>query len=217
MTRKENNGFPRERLLDEAEALFARKGFEAVSVREITRAADCNLASVNYHFGGKKNLYLEVFRARWLPRALRIQECFKTSLASHVRLSPAVVVQALAEAFLKGGLTDDERMRHSQLMAREMARPGEAFDMVSEGAMRPFIRELVDMLQSSMPGGRDDESLMLDVLSILAVVLFFNFARSAVARLAGSVYDSAFKDRLVEHIMEFALKGLGVGKGEDLL
>ena len=35
----------KERLLDEAEILFAGKGYHAVSVREITRAANCNLAA----------------------------------------------------------------------------------------------------------------------------------------------------------------------------
>ncbi|MHC4996593.1 MAG: TetR family transcriptional regulator [Planctomycetota bacterium] len=36
------------RLLDAAEALFARKGYAATSVRDITQAAGCNVASVNY-------------------------------------------------------------------------------------------------------------------------------------------------------------------------
>ena len=52
---------PKDRILREAEVLFARRGFYAVTVREITQAAHCNLASVNYHFGNKKNLYMEVF------------------------------------------------------------------------------------------------------------------------------------------------------------
>jgi len=51
----------RERLLDTAERLFAERGFAATSVRDITAAAECNLAAVNYHFGGKSNLYREAF------------------------------------------------------------------------------------------------------------------------------------------------------------
>ena len=41
------NDHTKERILDEAEALFAQKGYDAVSVREITGAANCNLAAVN--------------------------------------------------------------------------------------------------------------------------------------------------------------------------
>ena len=44
-----------------AERLFALNGFQKVSVRDITAAAGVNLASVNYHFGSKDELLLEIF------------------------------------------------------------------------------------------------------------------------------------------------------------
>jgi len=47
-----------------AERLFALNGFQAVSVRDITAEAGVNLASVNYHFGGKDALLYEIFRRR---------------------------------------------------------------------------------------------------------------------------------------------------------
>ncbi len=46
----------RERILEAAEALFAERGFETVSLRDITGAAEANVAAVNYHFGSKDNL-----------------------------------------------------------------------------------------------------------------------------------------------------------------
>jgi AcrR family transcriptional regulator len=52
----------RRRILGAAEALFSEKGPTATSVRAITRAAGCNVAAVNYHFGGKDNLYVETMR-----------------------------------------------------------------------------------------------------------------------------------------------------------
>lgn len=60
----------RSRILDAAERLFMEHGFEATSMRMITGAAGVNLASVNYHFGGKEALVQEVFRRRltWLNR-----------------------------------------------------------------------------------------------------------------------------------------------------
>jgi AcrR family transcriptional regulator len=47
-----------------AERLFAVHGFQKVSVRDITAEAGVNLASVNYHFGAKDSLLLEIFRKR---------------------------------------------------------------------------------------------------------------------------------------------------------
>jgi len=44
------------KILDAAEVLFADKGFNGTSLREITSQAEVNLAAVNYHFGSKKEL-----------------------------------------------------------------------------------------------------------------------------------------------------------------
>lgn len=49
-------------ILDVAEALFAEQGFDQTSMRAITSGASVNLASVNYHFGTKKNLIQSVFK-----------------------------------------------------------------------------------------------------------------------------------------------------------
>lgn len=57
----------RERLLDVAERLFGERGIPEVSLREITSAADANIAAVNYHFGSKDGLVREVFARRMGP------------------------------------------------------------------------------------------------------------------------------------------------------
>ncbi|MEN8870860.1 MAG: TetR family transcriptional regulator [Akkermansiaceae bacterium] len=43
-------------LMEAAATLFAEKGFEVVSVREITTLANANVASVKYHFGSREGL-----------------------------------------------------------------------------------------------------------------------------------------------------------------
>jgi AcrR family transcriptional regulator len=52
----------REALIEAAAAVFAEKGYEGGSVRDITRRAQANQAAINYHFGGKEGLYREVLR-----------------------------------------------------------------------------------------------------------------------------------------------------------
>lgn len=209
MSQNDKHNLTKDRLLNEAEALFAQKGYNAVSVREITTAAGSNVAAINYHFSSKQNLYLEVFRARWVQRARRVQEYFRKSLAAHSAPSPTAVTQALAEAFLVGPLSDEERQRHYQLMTRELGQPTEAFELVADQVMRPFFKELADMLHPAMPEGEGKEHLVLNILSIFATVLYFNFARAAVTRITGREYDQAFKARLIKHIVEFSMKGLG--------
>ena len=66
------------KILDAAEILFADKGFNGTSLREITSKAEVNLAAVNYHFGSKKELiksvmsrYMNEFSPR-LENALQV-------------------------------------------------------------------------------------------------------------------------------------------------
>lgn len=50
----------RMRIVRAAEVLFARDGYEGTSLRQITEEAGVNVAAVNYHFGSKENLLIEV-------------------------------------------------------------------------------------------------------------------------------------------------------------
>lgn len=52
------------RILDASEDLFVEVGYESMSLRQITSAAQVNLASVNYHFGGKEALIQAVLSRR---------------------------------------------------------------------------------------------------------------------------------------------------------
>lgn len=54
-------------LLNAAEKLFANHGFAATSMREIATTAKANLASANYHFGGKRGLMIAVLERRVTP------------------------------------------------------------------------------------------------------------------------------------------------------
>ena len=54
----------RRRLLDAAEHLFIERGYEALSLRQITARAGANLAAVNYHFGSKDAMLRELLSQR---------------------------------------------------------------------------------------------------------------------------------------------------------
>ena len=58
LTKKGNE--TRKRIVDAALTLFARKGFAATGLRELANEAEVNLAMVNYFFGSKKKLLLEI-------------------------------------------------------------------------------------------------------------------------------------------------------------
>ncbi len=50
----------KERLVEAAFKLFGEKGLASVSVRELAKEANVNIASINYYFGSKDGLYLHI-------------------------------------------------------------------------------------------------------------------------------------------------------------
>ena len=204
----------RDRLLNEAEELFAQRGYHAVSVREITKAAESNLAAINYHFGNKQNLYLEVFRTRWLPRAGRIQQSFRQALKNNGNPTPNMVIQCLARAFLEGPMSDAERSRHLKLITGELAQPTEAFELIVDQVFRPLFGNLLDDLRAVMPQTIDEKRMVLNVFSVLSMVLYFNFARPLIASFVGGRDGSDLQNRVIDHIVQFSLNGFAAREEE---
>lgn len=52
----------KEKILNVARVLFADHGYEGTSIRDIAKAAEVNVASVNYYFSSKENLFLEILK-----------------------------------------------------------------------------------------------------------------------------------------------------------
>ncbi|MEC4725247.1 TetR family transcriptional regulator [Shewanella sp. D64] len=81
-----NRSDTKTRILDAAEKLFAERGFSETSLRLITSKAEVNLASVNYHFGSKKELiravlarYLDVFMPVASAEIVKLQDSDKAA------------------------------------------------------------------------------------------------------------------------------------------
>jgi AcrR family transcriptional regulator len=125
------------RLLDAAECLFAEKGFENVSIRELVAAAEVNVAAVNYHFQGKENLFHEVILRRFVSqrdRTLAALDDLLTQTRGKPRLDQ--VIETLVHQYVEGALARPGSASFLSLMARQM-QPGQS-QMAG-----PFFREMV--------------------------------------------------------------------------
>lgn len=89
------------KILDAAEVLFAESGFADTSLRQITAKAEVNLASVNYHFGSKKELIqavLDRYLSIFMPR---LDEEFKLLASQKVQPSLQQVFSAFTRPLLE--------------------------------------------------------------------------------------------------------------------
>jgi len=86
MAEKEKKG-TKHKILDAAIMLFARKGYHAVGIREITGTADANIAMVNYHFGGKIGILKEIINIAYEKHQKAIIEAdIKLPVEDHIQL-----------------------------------------------------------------------------------------------------------------------------------
>ncbi len=205
----------RERLLDRSEILFAHKGFAAVSVREITGSANCNLSAVNYYFGNKMNLYLSVFKERWIPRMKQVRQYADDYLSSRQTIGISDIIRAFAKAFLDGPITDEERIYHFHLMQREIAHPTEALKMVVDEIIHPMHKDILGLIKPSLPENLSSEKLALSIFTTISMILYFGFAQPVISLVMDQKFDPAFKSRVIDHIVSFAMNGINGLKKEE--
>jgi AcrR family transcriptional regulator len=193
-----------ERVLAEAAQLFADQGFRKVTVREICRAADANVAAVNYHFGDKAGLYREV-----LQSAIdAMQATSEAARAAGQGLPPDEQLRCFIRVFLErvlasGGLTWIYRLVH-----REMADPTPAFDTLVEQGIRPRVEYLARIVMDLSGCARDNPLVMHCVASVQAQSLFY-MPNPIAARLGvKSAFTPDEIDALTEHITAFSLAGI---------
>jgi AcrR family transcriptional regulator len=200
----------KERLLAAASRLFAERGFQATSVREIAERAGTNVASGNYHYGSKKALYLEVLREQFRNIQNELQRRGasrpRTELSTLSREELIQVFRSRVEAMLELTLGPPPSL-HATLMHREMCDPSEALPVIAAEFMTPMTAEMGQIISRLFPElhGKDVERC---VYSVAGQAMFYRFAMPALLHIQGRTkYPSGFAREIAEHIAEFSLAG----------
>lgn len=125
----------RQRLIHAAATLFAERGFENVTVREICKASNANVAAINYHFGDKAGLYRAV-----VTYAIELmQETNELSQRAGEGLSPEEQIRSFVRVFVSRITGQGPTSWIHKLMAREMDKPTEALDLVMQQVVKPRL------------------------------------------------------------------------------
>jgi AcrR family transcriptional regulator len=82
-------------IMEAAEKLFADKGFEGTSVRDIAEGAGVNLAMISYYFGSKEKLMEAMFDHRASSSILQLEEMIQDK-----NLSPLQKVEKLIDRYI---------------------------------------------------------------------------------------------------------------------
>jgi TetR/AcrR family transcriptional regulator, regulator of cefoperazone and chloramphenicol sensitivity len=197
----------RERIVDAAGEIFAERGFDATTVRDICQLAGANVAAVNYYFGDKRRLYVEaVVRAhRWRMERATLPE-WATDTPPEKKLSDFIAT------FIRRVRTGPEGTWHTRLVMREIGNPSEACVELVQSSIRPQFEVLLSILRELLPDVTSEKQLHLTAFSIVGQCLFYHFADPVVRNLldAGE-YNELDAEKLAEHISKFSLASLKGG------
>lgn len=140
----------RERILRTAERLFAERGFNGVSMRELAAAAQVNVASIAYHFGGKENLLSEVYRIHCEPM---IEERLQ-GLRAAMRLNRNQRLPAIVEAFIRPALHQVESEDGATFIRLRAVLSGENSELLEKLVAQNFDNsssKFIDALCKCLP------------------------------------------------------------------
>ena len=188
-------------IIETSERLFAQKGFDATSVRDIAEEAGINVAMISYYFGSKEKLMEAIFEAKIGKIQMRVEELLKDD-----SLLPFEKIYTLIDEHI-------ERVMHSQHFYRIMiseqltnknpailqtvkqlkVRNAELIStLIKEGQQKGFFKKKVDVV------------LMLNTMlgtvwqSIISKEHYREFTNSQL--LTDEEYETQLKKKLSTHI-----------------
>jgi AcrR family transcriptional regulator len=199
-----------ERLLDAAGQVFAEKGFEGATVRQICQQAQVNIAAVNYYFRDKERLYIEAVKS-----ACRCQGAQFPLPQWPLDTAPLVKLRDFIRTFVSRMVDEGNSQWQRQLFLREMAQPTAACAELVRDQIRPTAEVLSDILRELVPNVPEAKRWLIG-FSIIGQCIFYRLARPIVALLVGEAEHRAYDASLLsEHITQFSLAALGLEKSEN--
>jgi AcrR family transcriptional regulator len=204
--RREGDQSTRGQLLEAAGQVFAEKGFDRATGKEICARASTNTAAVNYHFGGMAGLYSAVVR--------EAHDRFVTFAAARAAVTGKADARAKLEAIialivrtLTGPVVSSWALR---VLGREIVAPSPALDALREEEFLPKTRILKAIVAELTGLPENHPAVARGCISVIApcfMLLLFDrrTLRRAFPHLGLAAADA---DALTRHLVQFALAGL---------
>jgi len=194
---REAPGSTKARILAAAEEVFAAKGFQGASTREIAARAGVNISSLHYHWASKETLYFAVFRNLFD----RIVDLLQNTLA------PLLVGPRRAEAIdvAMGELFDffADNPNVPKLLLRRVVENDEIDVGIERDILVPAWSVFAEWLGRLGRRTIPEEASRLFMLSVHSVVLVYLLdSRSYQSLLGGSVRTGALREQVRRHVIE---------------
>jgi TetR/AcrR family transcriptional regulator, regulator of cefoperazone and chloramphenicol sensitivity len=196
----------RELLLEAAGQVFAEKGFDRATGKEICARAGTNAAAVNYYFGGIDGLYAAVLRTahRRIVTVDRLEALVasKPDARSQLEAIIGMIVRVVTGA--------DSSSWMFRVVGREVVAPSAAFGEMRDKEIFPKMRVLRTVVAELAGLPETHPAVERGVLSIISPCIMLligdrRFFKRAFPKFGFAPDDAAAVTR---HMVEYALAGI---------
>jgi AcrR family transcriptional regulator len=200
----------KDRILDTAERLFAERGLEATSIRDITMAAAVNLGAINYHFGTKQKLIEAVFNRRIEPlnqrRLARLDEAERKSGGKPPTIEALLeaMIRPAVEASFAAGKRNTSFMR---LMARCHSEPNPEIEQLIRAQFQTMMARFAAAFARALPE-LPREELFWRLIFASGALLHALLISSKEDSLPGNLRKKLDADGLIQRLVAYAAAGM---------
>ncbi|TNJ62287.1 TetR/AcrR family transcriptional regulator [Paenibacillus hemerocallicola] len=192
------------KILLAAKKLFAKQGFDGTSVRQICDEAGANVALVSYHFGGKDNVFVALFKTFFPGNRMEAYEPYFHD--------PIIGIKKLVEEVTRFRLNDPDLV---MIIQQEIFKQSARVETIQQNIFPVWlkVRELLERGRET--GVFQFRSLDNTMFFVMGTLLFHKNTDYFLPILSDGVptFDNMYRDAAV-----FILRGLGVPeKAEDYL
>jgi AcrR family transcriptional regulator len=201
----------RERILFEAEKLFAARGYDGTSIRDVASACECQIQSIGYHFGQKDQLFDTV-----ISRRAKIMNTIRETALSSLRgsagngvLPVEYLVRAYVSPFIASANSGDEgwrnyaalmgRLANSKLGTDTIARH---YNEMAKSYIAEFRRSLPKANEASIING-----MLFMVASMLAICADTGRASQLSENIGSTGIEQPRADNELERLVTFIVAG----------
>ncbi len=191
----------KKKVLDSACELVAQKGYKDVTHQEICEKAGANIASINYYFGTKENLYLAVWE---YASALTAEKYYRDGFDA---TTPEERIEYYVDARISAVMDDGPAGWLPRIIHREMANPSELHEELGEKYMKSKLELLTTLVKDFLGEGASEMNINCARFSLHSQCVHMNIARTHKrAFFAGNGPDD--KDAVKAEMIKIIMGGL---------
>lgn len=182
--------------------LFAEKGFEGSSIRDLATRADVNVAMVNYYFGSKDKLFEAIVEYKASFMRGKMDE-----IEANTQLSEIEKIDLIIENYVAKVLSNPSfhRVLHQELLMGER-------EAMHENIIKIFVRNITTLRKIIEQGVKkkifrkvDPELTMATLIGTINQVMLSKAMCLMLMNESGSFdpyTDLAFRQRLIKHLKQ---------------